>query len=679
MTWSGKPFGRCRARGRAAGHVMMGFLSMLAGPARAQVVPSGTTPTAATVGIGGQVNVTIAPPNGSGISLNQYQTFSVPSAGVNLFNQGVNAGTIVNQVTSDNRSYLTGPLSVIGPAAHVILVNPSGITVNGGRFVNTGGVALSTGSLSLTGPGTAGGPPNIVLGSGNGDILVTGAGLTGTMASLQLIAARIKIDGPVVNASADPNADVRLVAGEARVSLDPSVLPGSTLRPWVTGTTTGGTSSDILIDVTPNGSISASRIAMVVGAQGAGVSFQGRGTAAIGEFTIDASGKVAILGGRIQAERAVRIAAPAIEVLNAGPQTAQISAITGGVTLLASAGDINITGQITGAQRNEGDPASRGGVTLNASGAIRLLTENANRLAIVFSSRDDLSVTAGGDITNNTGRLLSNSRIFINAGGTFSNIVDVTGATAGGAAVATTATGHHWWWPWQNWSSVSIAYNFGSLRVPDQLAYVLGSSIFIQAANVRNSGNIIAQNGTLQINTGVFEDVAPVTGTAWFVRSCFILCTTRGGSTVAAARVNGDPAGLVTATGAMEINATTRIVNMGGVILSEGNLALNSPSILASAVFAPQTAALPGGLYNLFGGTTAFLYGAPVGGTFLAPYGGIVVTTGAPVTLNGGALQAAAGVSNPRGVETAAPAQPVGFAPGDLGTFRIGIFSQVLP
>jgi filamentous hemagglutinin family protein len=132
---------------------------LVTGAVHAQVVPSGATATSAATAANGHVSVTIAPPNSSGISANQYNNFNVGSAGVGLYNQGVNATTIINQVTSSNRSNLNGPLSVVGPAAHVIVANPNGITVNGGSFINTGGVALSTGTVSYapstTFPGTA--------------------------------------------------------------------------------------------------------------------------------------------------------------------------------------------------------------------------------------------------------------------------------------------------------------------------------------------------------------------------------------------------------------------------------------------------------------------------------------------------------------------------------------------
>jgi filamentous hemagglutinin family protein len=227
----------------------------------AQVVPSGATATHASTAANGQININIAAPNASGISANQYSTFSAPPPGVNLVNLGVNASTILNQVTSNNASYLRGPLAVVGPTANVILANPSGIVVNGGSFINVGGVALSAGPVSYANSTTVPGYQNLVLGTGSGNILVTGAGLAGAMSSLQLIAGSIEIDGPIANTSA--NGNINLASGNAEVTLDSSLVPGSTLAPWATTTPLGGSSSSgIVVDVTPNGSLSASRISM---------------------------------------------------------------------------------------------------------------------------------------------------------------------------------------------------------------------------------------------------------------------------------------------------------------------------------------------------------------------------------------------------------------------------------
>jgi filamentous hemagglutinin family protein len=594
----------------------------------------------------------------------------VPKAGVNLLNQSANASTILNQVTSNNRSYLNGPLAVVGPTAHVIVANPSGITVDGGSFINTGGVALTAGSVSFVNSAMNIGMQNVMLGTGTGDILITGMGLAGSMTNLQLIAGRIKVDGPIINTLSDPNASINIVTGNANVMLDSSVMPGSTLTPWALTSLSGGASGDILIDITPNGSISASRVSMVVGAQGAGVSFQGSGLASIGEFTIDAGGKVAILDGQIQAEKSIKITASAIDVTNDGTRITQLSSIASDVTLLAFAGDMNITGQIVGYQRNGADPDSKGAVTLAAKGDITLFSRSASQLALVFASADDLSVTAGGNITNNTGRLLSNSRVFIEAQGNLNNTEDITGGDNTGAPVTVTTSRSVWWWPWANRTSTTTTYEYGSLRIPEQLAYISGGSVFIKAGNVINAGNILAQNGSLQIDTGLFENFGSVTGSASFSRSCFIFCSSSGTSTVESVTVNGNPAGMISSAGSMQINASNQLINLGGTILSEGNLALNSPSIIATGFSVPLVAQIPGGIYNGFGGPTAFLYQAPIGGLFMAPNGHIDVTTDEPVQINGGALQAATGVNNPAGTQVTAPAS----GSRDSPNLRIGVF-----
>ena len=637
----------------------------VADPSRAQVAPSGATATTATTRPGGAIDVTIAAPNVSGISLNQYQRFSVPTAGVAFQNVGINASTIVNQVTSANRSVISGPVSVTGPSAHVVLVNPNGITVDGGSFVNTGGVALSTGSVRFDPTSGSTGVDTVVT-TGSSDIFVTGSGLSGSLSTLQLIAGRIKVDGPVVNSNASSTASIDLVAGSQEVRLKSDVVPGTSLSAWAGRTDLGGTSGEILIDVTPRGSVSASRVHLSVGARGAGVSFAGTGKASIGEFTIDAQGRVVVLGGRIEAEKATEIRAPTIAVLNDGASAAKITSISGGVALLANAGDIDITGQVSGVTRTVGDPTSKGGVTLSASANISLLTENAANLAIVFSATDDLSVTAGGNITNDTGRLLSNARTFVTAGGTFANTIDVVGAVNGGAPQISISRGRTlWWWPWVRARTTRTSWETGTLRVPGQLAYVVGSSVFVSAADVINAGEIDAQNGALEISTGSLLTRGSATGSASYREVCDYGCRSWGTSSV------GIVGGGINSAGSMRIDASRSIINEGGQIVSYGNLALASPSIVGTAVFTTAVSSRPGGLFNLFSGPVALLVSQNNGGQFLAPAGSIDVTSTGPVVLDAGALTAATGVSTPSGVTVLSPAEPRSTVHGDhIGLFR---------
>ena len=64
----------------------------------------------------------------------------------------------------------------------------------------------------------------------------------------------------------------------------------------------------MLVDITPRGSLTASRIAIAVNSRGAGVSYAGHGQATIGDFHIDANGRVTTKGATIKAEKGVKIA-----------------------------------------------------------------------------------------------------------------------------------------------------------------------------------------------------------------------------------------------------------------------------------------------------------------------------------------------------------------------------------
>lgn len=77
----------------------------------AGIVPDGGTATSVVTGANGQQTVNIAPVF-SGVSQNTYSSFNVSTAGAMLNNVGINARTIVNQVTSSNPSLIKGQLSV---------------------------------------------------------------------------------------------------------------------------------------------------------------------------------------------------------------------------------------------------------------------------------------------------------------------------------------------------------------------------------------------------------------------------------------------------------------------------------------------------------------------------------------------------------------------------------------
>jgi len=228
---------------RALGFGIAMIAACAASPASAQVVPDGGTATTVTVDGDGRIAVGIAPAGAGDISRNTFTDFSVSAAGVDLDNRLIGARTILSEVTSANRSVIGGPLEVLGPRAHFILANPNGITVDGGRFINTGGVTLNAGPARLE---VSGGQTNVVTTTApDADILIGPEGLSGAMTSLQLAAGRLRIDGAVLNENTSPFADIALVAGNAELTHDSSVIPGTTTSAFATRTDLPGADSAV--------------------------------------------------------------------------------------------------------------------------------------------------------------------------------------------------------------------------------------------------------------------------------------------------------------------------------------------------------------------------------------------------------------------------------------------------
>ncbi|VVE32582.1 tRNA nuclease CdiA-2 [Pandoraea anhela] len=278
---------------------MLGLAAWLAVAAQchaAGIVPDGGTATSVTVGPDGRQNVAIAPPV-YGVSHNTYTSFNVDRAGATLGNTGVNARTIVNEVTGTSPSLIQGQIAVAGPRANVVLANPNGITVNGGSFVNTGHVALSTGQVSfsdvLVAPGLY--QRNVVLNTGQGTIEVTGGGLAGTLIGLELIAKTVKVSAPIGNDFSSPTAYVRVIAGSSKASLNTSFSPDDNNNDWVTlANTQQANPNAIALDVEPTGSITSGRIQLLTTDLGAGVRHAGAMMANAGDFSLTSAGDVTL-------------------------------------------------------------------------------------------------------------------------------------------------------------------------------------------------------------------------------------------------------------------------------------------------------------------------------------------------------------------------------------------------
>ena len=205
-----------------------------AGRAVAQITPTSNpsfAPKIGTAGNGSTPVVHIVTPSAGGVSHNKYQDFHVGGNGVILNNcllrkpakwlrceffcastqqstsggqsqiggavsanpnlSGAAARVIVNEVErGGSRSNLGGTLEVFGQAADVIVANPNGISVNGGGFVNTPRVVLSTGEVKINGSG------QVELRVEEGEIVIESSGMDASnVGEVNLVGKKVKIGG----------------------------------------------------------------------------------------------------------------------------------------------------------------------------------------------------------------------------------------------------------------------------------------------------------------------------------------------------------------------------------------------------------------------------------------------------------------------------------------------------
>ncbi len=131
--------------------------------------PQNQQPTVA-VTANGTPQVNIQTPSVAGVSRNSYSQFDVDGRGAILNNSSCNTQTqiggwvqgnpnlvhgsariILNEVNSSLPSRLNGYVEVAGSRAEVVIANPSGISVNGGGFINASRTTLTTGTPLMHG------------------------------------------------------------------------------------------------------------------------------------------------------------------------------------------------------------------------------------------------------------------------------------------------------------------------------------------------------------------------------------------------------------------------------------------------------------------------------------------------------------------------------------------------
>jgi filamentous hemagglutinin family protein len=580
----------------------------------AGVVPDGRTATAVSVDPSGKTLIQLAPAAG-GVSHNVFSRFDVSPPGAAFQNQAVGARSIVAEVRASQPSVIEGPVSVDGPRANLILANPNGLVINGGSFINFGSVALVAGSVALESRAVGNSVQTYVsAASGSGAIRIGPDGLAADLIRLELLARRIEVAGPLVNAYSSPTALLRLVAGDASALFDTAASPTDNLTPWAYYTAGKSTGQGIVIDLATQARISSGRIELLVTDAGAGVRNAGHLQATSGDFVIDSAGLLEQKGGRIEAAGDIRIRAGSVHQAQAESGDAPSISAAGSLDVQVSGSLSNLGGSLSGVARNPAEGAAPAALRIVAGGDIVNQTPAGGAGAVIFGAADDVLLEAGGDIRNINGRVVSNGALSLHAGGTALN---ESVFVAGSGRSMSSRDERNWFGLPRERHTTTI--DNGVLADPAHTAYwVADGQLSVTARQVHNlGGSLLANAGDVVLDAGSeILNRAWLTGALTLRETCNLLFCRRTAE-VSESLVGGQ----ILASQDVRLKAGERLLNDGGLIHATRDMQLDAPRIEARGVPVHVALSRADGLRAFFGDHWAGLYAIDQGGGFTAQTG----------------------------------------------------------
>ncbi|MEI7298200.1 Tox-REase-5 domain-containing protein [Paraburkholderia tropica] len=641
---------------------------------------------------GGAAVINIPAPNANGLSVSQFQSFSVGAQGV-IFNNSLVSGTSLNggqvsanpnlagrtastilaQVTSTGSQYasvIAGPLEVFGNSASLIIANPNGISIPGGTtLTNISNLTLTTGVPQFI--TTAGGTPttwdnagalawsvnggNISINGPPGNDGTPGAGIAGTVGNIDLIGQTISLNAPI-----QANDRVNVIAGNQLVTPSASASTGTTYTTASSGSTNAAAATgngSVAIDASQYGSVTSGTIFIVSTAAGMGVNMQGPLAATAGNAVVNANGDITV--GQTFASRNVNLS-------SAGATNITGTSLANQNYTVSANGDINASAPVSagqnvslaaGANLGATSVAANGSATLNAVNSMTVGSVSGDTLALQATTGDltvnsaltapgTISASAGHDLSIN-GQVQGGSTVALSGG----NNVTVKGAVSSVGEASLTATA----------GTASVAGNLQSNAVASVSAgqnIVLGGTTQAQGAvtlaaqlgSISGSGDLASSQDAVSLTaglaiglTGNVQAGTDVTASAATTLSMSGAVTAPGTVTLAS---GGDATlgGNLVSGAALSVNAGGN-VTLNGVVGSVGNMALTAGGTLttASQVTSLGTLAANGQQGVSLGGTVYSGGNAQVGssagtvsiaGSLTGP-GTIAISAGQDATVTG--------------------------------------------
>lgn len=550
---------------------LIGALPSLSG---AQIVPGGAHAPSVVQTQNGLDQVNINRPSGAGVSVNTYGRFDVQPKGAILnnspvivqtqqagmingnpnFGPGQSARVIVNQVNSSAASQINGHLEVAGQRAEVVIANGSGISVNGGGFINTSRAILTTGTPNFAPDGSLSGF-NVT----GGNISIQGSGLNaGDTDQVDLLSRAVQANAAIYA------KNLNVVTGANSIShdtLDATPVAGDGPAPGVS------------IDVSQLGGMYAHRIVLVGTENGVGVSNKGVLAAQAGDLVLSTNGLLTLAGQTNASGNMALSAADGID--NSGTTYAQQS----------------VTANTSGALTNSGVLAAQQNTTVNAGSVASTGTLGAGVNGDgILAQAGDLSVTAGGTLAA-TGRNAAGGNAALNGAA-----VNLAGSrTSANGALALTASG-------------------GDLNLSGATVTAGGALDTRASGTLTNDSGVLSSGGAQTVAAGALSnrDGQIVSGGTLNVTATSDLLNQGGTLQVAGAlSVNAgsldNTGGHIAALGAGGLTLTTTgLLNngTGGTIGGNGNVAVQAGQIANAGSITAVQSLIASAVRSLFNGGT---------------------------------------------------------------------------